>query len=89
MSGRLEGEEGPARAAADRLVGIVDEAAVRSAARFNEAELLRGLCSVQMEVTTLAGALLRKAAATKVKLDEAKAQLANFKRESAGWKKVA
>ncbi|XP_028092351.1 calponin homology domain-containing protein DDB_G0272472-like [Camellia sinensis] len=29
--GRLEGEEGPARAAADRLVGVVDEAAVEAA----------------------------------------------------------
>ncbi|GMP99419.1 hypothetical protein CsSME_00046890 [Camellia sinensis var. sinensis] len=87
--GRLEGEKGPTRAAADRLVGIVDDADVRSVARFNEAELLRGLCSAQMKVTTLAGALLRKAAAAKVKSDEAKAQLANFKGKSAGWKKVA
>ncbi|GMP42177.1 hypothetical protein CsSME_00011999 [Camellia sinensis var. sinensis] len=89
VSGRLEGEEGPARAAADCLVGIVDEAAVRSIAKFNEAELVKGLCSVQMEVTILAGALLRKAAAAKVKLDEAKAQLANLKRESTRWKKAA
>ncbi|GMQ05867.1 hypothetical protein CsSME_00050703 [Camellia sinensis var. sinensis] len=88
VSGRLEGEEGLARVVADRLVGIVDEAAVRSVARFNEAELLRGLCFAQMEVTTLAGALLRKVAAAKVKSDEAKAQLANLKRESAGWKKA-
>ncbi|GMP40189.1 hypothetical protein CsSME_00010734 [Camellia sinensis var. sinensis] len=96
MSGRLEGEEGPARAAADCLLGVVDEAAVRSAARFNEAELLRGLCSAQMEATTLVGALLRKAAAAKgevkpvkAKLEEAKAQLESFKKESAGWRKVA
>ncbi|XP_028071492.1 uncharacterized protein LOC114273867 [Camellia sinensis] len=89
VSGRLEGEEGPARAAADRLMGIVDDTAVRSVARFNEAELLRGLCSTQMEVTTLAGALLRKAVAAKVKSEDAKAQLASFKKESASWKKAA
>lgn len=85
VAGRLEREEGPARAGADRLVGIVDEAAVRLVARFNEAELLRGLCSAQMEVTTLAGALLRKATAAKMRADEAKAQLAKLKEEHAGW----
>ena len=41
-AGRLEGEEGPARAGSDRLVRIVEEAALRSASRFNEAELLKG-----------------------------------------------
>ncbi|XP_028112503.1 CAP-Gly domain-containing linker protein 1 homolog [Camellia sinensis] len=50
VAGRLEGEEGPARAGADRLVGTVEEAALRSASRFNEAELLRGLYSAQMEL---------------------------------------
>lgn len=73
VAGRLEREEGPARVGADRLVGIVEEAALHSASRFNEVELLRGLCSAQMEVTTLAGALLRKAGAAKLKADEAKA----------------
>ena len=83
VAGRLEGEEGLVRAGADRLVVIVEEAALRSAARFNEAELLRGLCSAQMEVTTLAGALLRKAGAAKLKADEAKTQLAKLKEKSA------
>lgn len=86
VAGQLEGEEGPARAGADRLVSIVEEAALRSAARFNEADLLRGLCSAQMEVTTLAGALLRKAGAAKLKAEEAKTQLAKLKEESASWK---
>ncbi|XP_028056075.1 rootletin-like [Camellia sinensis] len=49
VAGRLEGEEGPARAGADRLVRIVEEAALCSASRFNEAELLRGLYSAQIE----------------------------------------
>ncbi|GMP22295.1 hypothetical protein CsSME_00000377 [Camellia sinensis var. sinensis] len=89
VSGRLEGEEGPARMAADLLLGVVDEGAVRSAARFYETELLRGLCSAQMEATTLAGALLRKAAAAKAKWEETKVQLASFKKKSAGWKKAA
>ncbi|XP_028094547.1 uncharacterized protein LOC114294622 [Camellia sinensis] len=86
VAGRLEGEEGPARAGADRLVGIVEEAALRSAARFNEAEQLRGLCSAQMEVTTLAGTLLRKAGAAKLKAEEAKTQLAKLNKKSASWK---
>ncbi|XP_028102310.1 flagellar radial spoke protein 2-like [Camellia sinensis] len=85
VAGRLEGEEGPARAGADYLVGIVEEAALRSVFRFNEAELLRGLYSIQMEVTTLVGALLRKAGAAKLKTDEAKAQLAKLKKKSASW----
>ncbi|XP_028101991.1 neurofilament medium polypeptide-like [Camellia sinensis] len=83
VAGRLEGEEGPARVGTDRLVGIVEEAALRSTARFNEAELLRGLCPAQMEVTTLAGALLRKAGAAKLKAEEAKTQLAKLKKKSA------
>ncbi|XP_028126946.1 uncharacterized abhydrolase domain-containing protein DDB_G0269086-like [Camellia sinensis] len=85
VAGRLEGEEGPARAGADRLVGIVEEAVLRSAARLTEVELLRGLCSTQMEVTTLVGALLRKAGVAKLKADEAKAQLVRLKKESANW----
>ncbi|XP_028101550.1 ribosome-binding protein 1-like [Camellia sinensis] len=36
-------------------------------------------------VTTLAGALLRKAGAAKLRADEAKAQLARLKKESANW----
>ena len=63
VAGRLKGEEGPARAGADRLVKIVEEPALRAASGYNEADLLRGLCSAQMEVTTLSGALLRKAGA--------------------------
>ncbi|XP_028068483.1 cilia- and flagella-associated protein 45-like [Camellia sinensis] len=86
VAGRLEGEEGPARAGVDRLVKIMEEAALRSASGFNEADLLRGLYSAQMEVTTLAGALLRKAGATKLKAKEAKAQLAKLKKDSADWK---
>lgn len=62
---------------------------MHSAARFNEAELLRELCSAQMEATTLAGALLRKAVVAKAKLEEAKVQLAGFKKDNAGWKKAA
>ncbi|XP_028055988.1 uncharacterized protein LOC114260133 [Camellia sinensis] len=85
IAGRLEGEEGPTRAEADRLVRVVEEAALRSASRFNEAELLRGLYSAQMEVTTLAGALLRKAGAAKLKEDEVRAQLAKLKKKSASW----
>ncbi|XP_028108514.1 uncharacterized protein LOC114307325 [Camellia sinensis] len=80
VAGRLEGEEGPARVGADRLVGIVEEAALRLAARFNEAELLR-----ELRVTTSAGPLLRKAGAAKLKANEAKAQLARLKKESANW----
>lgn len=95
VSGWLEGEGREARNAADRLLGVMEQAAVRSMASFTEAELLKGLCSAQMEATTLAGALLRKAAATKgevrplkAKLEKVKAQLEDFKRESAGWRKA-
>ncbi|GMP60373.1 hypothetical protein CsSME_00023266 [Camellia sinensis var. sinensis] len=49
-----------------------------------------------MEATTLARALLRMATAAKgevklvkAKLEEAKAQLASFKKESVGWRKAA
>ncbi|XP_028091291.1 uncharacterized protein LOC114291636 [Camellia sinensis] len=56
VAGRLEGEEGPTRAGADRLVGIIEE------------ELL-----------------LRKAGAAKLKTNEARAQLAKLKKESASW----
>ncbi|XP_028086780.1 uncharacterized protein LOC114287591 [Camellia sinensis] len=38
-----------------------------------------------MEVTTLVGALLRKAGAVKLKADEAKTQLAKLKEKSASW----
>ena len=38
-----------------------------------------------MEVTTLAGALLRKAGGGKLKADETKAQLAKLKEKSASW----
>lgn len=38
-----------------------------------------------MEVTTLAGALLRKAGATKFKADKAKAQPAKLKKKSTSW----
>ncbi|XP_028060862.1 caldesmon-like [Camellia sinensis] len=86
VAGRLEGEEGPARAGADRLVKIVEKTALRAASGYNEADLLRGLFSAQMEVTTLAGALLRKAGAAKLKAKEAKAQLAKMKKDSADWK---
>ncbi|XP_028096974.1 uncharacterized protein LOC114296832 [Camellia sinensis] len=86
VAGRLEGEEGPARAGADRLVKIMEETALRVASGYNEADLLRGLCSAQMEVTTLAGALLRKAGAAKLKAEEARAQLAKLKKDSADWK---
>ncbi|XP_028057838.1 dynactin subunit 1-like [Camellia sinensis] len=82
VAGQLEGEEGPTKVGANRLVGIVEEAALRSTARFNEAELLRGLYSAQIEVTTLARALLRKAGAIKLKADEAKTQLAKLKKKS-------
>ncbi|XP_028110488.1 uncharacterized protein LOC114309001 [Camellia sinensis] len=86
VAGRLEGEEGPARTGADCLVKIVEEGALRAASGYNEADLLRGLCSAQMEVTTLAGALLRKAGAAKLKAEEARAQLAKLKKDSADWK---
>ena len=86
VAGRLEGDGGPARSVADRLVKMVDETALRSACGFNEADLLRGLYSAQMEVTTLAGALLRKAGAAKLKAEETKAQLASLQKESADWK---
>ncbi|GMP61864.1 hypothetical protein CsSME_00024161 [Camellia sinensis var. sinensis] len=96
VAGRLEGEEGPARTTANLLLGVVNEVAVRSTTKFNEAELLRGLCSAQMEATTLAGALLRKAAAAKgevkplkAKLEEAKAQLESLRSETAGWRRTA
>lgn len=75
---------------------MVKDAFVRSVAGFTEVELLKGLCSAQMEVTALAGALLRKAAAAKdkvgplkVKLEEVKGQLESLRRETAGWKKIA
>ncbi|XP_028091285.1 uncharacterized protein LOC114291630 [Camellia sinensis] len=86
VAGRLEGEEGPARVGADRLVKIVEETALRAASGYNEADLLRGLCSAQMEVTTLAGALLRKAGTAKLKVEEARVQLAKLKKDSADWK---
>ncbi|XP_028058007.1 uncharacterized protein LOC114261890 [Camellia sinensis] len=85
VAGRLEGEEGPARAGADRLVKIVDEGALRAASGYSEVDLLRGLCSAQMEVTTLAGALLRKAGAAKLKAEEARTQLAKLRKDSADW----
>lgn len=95
VSGQSEGE-GPARTAADRLLGVVEDAAVRSMASFTEAKLLRGSCSAQMEATTLAGALLKKAAVArgevgplKAKLKEVEAQLENLKRKRAGWRKTA
>ncbi|XP_028105222.1 caldesmon-like [Camellia sinensis] len=86
VAGRLEGEEDPARAGADRLVKIVEEMALRAISGYNEADLLRGLCSAQMEVTTLAGALLRKAGAAKLKAEEARVQLAKLRKDSADWK---
>ncbi|XP_028113012.1 chromatin-remodeling ATPase INO80-like [Camellia sinensis] len=86
VAGRLKGEEGLARAGADRLVKIVDEGALRAASGYSEADLLRGLCFAQMEVTTLAGALLRKAGAAKLKAEEARAQLAKLSKDSANWK---
>ncbi|GMP35443.1 hypothetical protein CsSME_00007866 [Camellia sinensis var. sinensis] len=61
-------------------------------ASFTEAELLRGLCSAQMEATALAGALLNKAAAAKgkvrqlkAKLEGVEAQLESLRGETAGW----
>ncbi|GMP94943.1 hypothetical protein CsSME_00044192 [Camellia sinensis var. sinensis] len=65
-------------------------------ASFTETELLRGLCSAQMEATALAGALLQKAVAAKgevmplkAKLGEVESQLGSLRRETAGWRKVA
>ncbi|XP_028108991.1 uncharacterized protein LOC114307784 [Camellia sinensis] len=49
VAGRLEGEEGLARAGVDRLAKIVEETALRSASGFNETDLLRGICSAEME----------------------------------------
>ncbi|GMP58971.1 hypothetical protein CsSME_00022439 [Camellia sinensis var. sinensis] len=98
VSGRVERERKEARMAAGRLLGVVEDAAVRSVASFTDAELLKGLCSAQMEVTALVGALLNKAAAAKgvVRKErkrlgqvEVEAQLENFKKESAGWRKAA
>ncbi|THG16967.1 hypothetical protein TEA_010501 [Camellia sinensis var. sinensis] len=81
---------------ADRLLGVVEDATVRAMESFIEAELLRGLCSSQMEPTTLAGALLKKAAYVKgeveplkAKLGEVKAQLESLRKETAGWRKTA
>ncbi|GMP80002.1 hypothetical protein CsSME_00035276 [Camellia sinensis var. sinensis] len=96
VSGVLGGVGVEARVAADRLLRVVEEAAVSSVANFTEAELLRGLCSAQMEATSLVGALLRKAAAAKgevgrlkAKLEGVVAQLENLRRETAGWRKAA
>ncbi|GMP88587.1 hypothetical protein CsSME_00040517 [Camellia sinensis var. sinensis] len=96
VSRRVKGEVREARMAADRLLGVVKVAVVRSVVGFTEVELLRGLCSAQMEATALAGALLNKAAAAKgkvgkerEKLGQVKAQLENFKKESVGWRKPA
>ncbi|GMP80158.1 hypothetical protein CsSME_00035367 [Camellia sinensis var. sinensis] len=95
VSGRLEGEGTEARTAAGRLLGVVEDVAVCSMASFMEAELLRGLCSAQMEVTALAGALLNKAARAKgevqplkAKLEEVKTKLESLRREIGGWRKV-
>ncbi|GMP69869.1 hypothetical protein CsSME_00028961 [Camellia sinensis var. sinensis] len=65
VSGRVEGEGREARMVADRLLGVVEDAAIRSMACYTEAELMKGLCSAQMEAATLAGALLNKAAVAK------------------------
>ncbi|XP_028070412.1 uncharacterized protein LOC114272892 [Camellia sinensis] len=81
VAGRLEGEKGPARAGADRLVKIMEEGALRTVSGYNETDLLRGLCSAQMELTTLAGALLRKAGAAKLKAEEARAQIGDLLKE--------
>ncbi|KAI7998459.1 hypothetical protein LOK49_LG10G00511 [Camellia lanceoleosa] len=85
VAGKIEGEVGPARAGADRLLQLVEGADLHAASRFNEADLLRGLCSAQMEVTTLAGALLRKAGGSKLRAERAEAQLAKLKVEKASW----
>ncbi|GMP44087.1 hypothetical protein CsSME_00013185 [Camellia sinensis var. sinensis] len=96
VSRRVEGEGRKARMAANHLLGVVEDAAMRSVAGFTEAELLKGLCSAQIEATALAGALLNKAATgtgeerkEREKLGQVEAQLENFKKESAGWRKAA
>ncbi|XP_028110271.1 uncharacterized protein LOC114308802 [Camellia sinensis] len=66
--------------AADRLLGVVEVAAVRSVAGFTEAELLRGLCSAQMKATALAGALLNKAAAAKGEVRKEREKLGEQKK---------
>lgn len=75
VSGRLVEEGGEVRTAADRLLGVVEDTVVRSMASFTKAELLRGLCSAQMEMMILAGALLRKAARAKGEMEPLKVQL--------------
>ncbi|GMP75879.1 hypothetical protein CsSME_00032813 [Camellia sinensis var. sinensis] len=46
---------------------------------FTEAELLRGLCSAQMEAMTLTGALLKKTAYAKGEVEPLKAKLEEVK----------
>ncbi|GMP83736.1 hypothetical protein CsSME_00037545 [Camellia sinensis var. sinensis] len=94
VSGQVEGEGREARMAADRLLGVVEDAVVRSVAGYTEAELMKGLCSAKMEAIALAGALLNKAAKGELKrerkrLGQVEAQLENFKRESMGWRRAA
>ncbi|XP_028066646.1 caldesmon-like [Camellia sinensis] len=60
-------------------IAIYHARAVAGRLEFNEAELLRRLCSAQIEVTTLAGV-------SKLKADKGKAQLAKLERERASWK---
>lgn len=64
--------------------------------RLAKANLLRGFCSAQMEVATLATALMNKTACSMVEveplrtqLEEAKTQLQNLRVETTGWRRAA
>ncbi|GMP43112.1 hypothetical protein CsSME_00012607 [Camellia sinensis var. sinensis] len=96
FAGRSVEEEGKAKAAADRLVGVLEDVAMRSMARLREVDLLRGLSSAQMEAATLAAALLNKSAHVKMEIEPLRVQLEGVKRqlqklmeEIVGWKKAA
>ncbi|KAF5931667.1 hypothetical protein HYC85_027838 [Camellia sinensis] len=87
VAGRLEGEEGPARAGADRLVKIVEETALRSASRFNEVDLLRGLCSAQMEESADWKTAHAELQAVKLELEDTRRKVVSLEFQLAGEQK--
>ncbi|XP_028117719.1 caldesmon-like [Camellia sinensis] len=68
---RLEGEEGPARAGADRLVKIMEETALRAASGYNEADLLRGYAPPKWRI----GDLLKELGEERARAKEEKGRL--------------
>ncbi|XP_028117560.1 uncharacterized protein LOC114315175 [Camellia sinensis] len=79
LAGCSTEEGGEARVAADCLVGVVEDTTVWSMARLTKVDFLRGFCSAQMEVATVAAALMNKATRAKVEVEPLRAQLERVK----------